>query len=89
MFLIYSLFAFITNIRVYNDTNSTQVMCILTASSNGGCGLSPIGAGSKVLNQNSNSNTLSVIESWIGVGFVALWGFLYIIKTHTEQKFIY
>lgn len=64
-------------------------MCILATQGNGGCGISSIGAGSKVLNQTENANKLSVIQSWIGVGFVALWGLLYIIKTHTEQIFIY
>lgn len=82
MFLIYSMFAIITNIRVYTDTNATDTLCFLTAQSNGGCGLSPIGAGNKVLNQTENSNRLSMIQSWIGVGFVSFWGLLYILKTH-------
>lgn len=83
MFLIYSLFALVTNIITYNEVKNTSVNCIFSKTSNGGCGLSSIGAGSKVLNQSTNANYLSQIQAWLGVAFVALWGFLYIIKTHT------
>lgn len=45
MFLIYSLFALITNVKIFNEQNGTGVLCFITST----CGLSPIGAGSKVL----------------------------------------
>lgn len=52
------------------------------------CGFSDIGAGSKVLSQTSDKQTMSLIQSWIGVAIVVLWGVLNIIKTHIEEKYI-
>lgn len=83
MFLLYSLFALITNIDIFDKANGTTVLCILNWSV-GGCGLSPLGAGSKILNQNATSNRFSQIQSWISVAFVILWGLLYIVKTIVE-----
>ena len=31
---------------------------------------------------------MSQIQSWLAVAFTVLWGLIYIIKTHMEQKFI-
>lgn len=83
MFLIYSLFALITNIKSYDQNLTKEFVCIFSSTVNGGCGLSPIGAGSKVLYRNETTNYYSQVQSWLGVGFVSLWGLLYIIKTHT------
>lgn len=80
MFAIYSLFALITNIKAFNDYNGSSALCILTLSE--GCGLSPLGAGSKVLHQNDTVNKYSQIQSWLGIAFVIVWGLLYVVKTH-------
>jgi hypothetical protein len=82
MFLIYSIYALVTNIIVFNQQNATSAMCLINISTSG-CGLSPIGAGSKILNQNDYINKLSQIQSWIGIAFVIFWGILYIYKTHS------
>ena len=84
MFLIFSIFSLVTNINIFNQANGTGVMCIITNALAGGCGLSPLGAGSKVLNQSSTSIRYSQVESWISVAFVSLWGLLYIAKTISE-----
>jgi len=83
MFLTYSIYALITNIQSFNDSNGTSGICLLS-----GCGLSPIGAGSKLLQQTDTKNRYSFIQSWIGVGFVALWGIFYAAKTFMEDKFV-
>lgn len=83
MFLLYSLFALITNINIFDKANGTTILCVLNRSV-GGCGLSPLGAGSKILNQSDTSNRFSQIQSWISVAFVILWGMLYLIKTIVE-----
>lgn len=89
MFTMYSLFAFITNIISYNQSHNSSITCIFSTISTGGCGISSIGAGSKILNQTTTTNYYSQIQTWLGVAFAGLWGFLYIIKTHSEQKFIF
>jgi hypothetical protein len=86
MFLIYSLYAIGTNVTVYNQ-NSGSFLC----SQNMTCSLAVISGGSKVvklLNYVPYSQLYCKIQSWIGVGFVILWGFLYIIKTIKEDKYV-
>ena len=91
MFLCYSIFALSTNLTSFNQDQGTQkdILCLMSSSTAAnGCGFSAIGAGSKVLNQNDTKNHLSQIQSWIGVAFTILWGVIFIIKTHMDEKFL-
>lgn len=78
MFLIYSIYSLVTNIKVFNDANGIDSLCLWPYT----CGLSQIGGGSKVLIQYGDSNRLSLVQSWLGVAFVAIWGILYSVKTY-------
>lgn len=78
MFLIYSIFAIVTNAE-FNDVLYDGIMCVLPGSD---CGVSHIGAGSKILEPDTEKNRLSRIQSIIGLAFVVLWGILNIVKTH-------
>jgi hypothetical protein len=80
MALVYSLFALVTNVEIFDmfktDYESPNE-------------LSPIGAGSKVLEQNAFKNSMSQMQSWLGVAFVIIWGLMFTAKTFFEEKFIY
>lgn len=88
MFLIYSLFALITNSNSYQKNQNYSSTCFVSNT----CGLYMIGAGNKLINLNysfiDDTNHLSQIQSWLGIAFVILWGLMYVVKTHTESKFI-
>jgi len=85
MFLVYSIYALATNVKIFNQNNNVNSLCFLTSTA---CGLSQIGAGAKVLHQDDYVNKLSKVQAWIGVAFVGLWGILYMLKTYFEEKFI-
>jgi hypothetical protein len=79
MFFMYSIYAMATNsISFDSDEKTRNFIC----SDTNGCGLSNIGAGSKVLVQNPSKNLMSQIQSWIGVAFVFIWGILHVVKSH-------
>jgi hypothetical protein len=79
MFLVYSLFALATNVKIYQKINELQ--CSNDVSR---CSLLTISGGSKVLyfDQSGEANDFSNVQAWIGVIFVLLWGMLYMIKTY-------
>jgi hypothetical protein len=88
LFLVYSVFALVTNVLNYY-AQLNQLLCIDTLLP---CGLAIIGGGSKRLAFNPPDNkfqeNMTQIQSWLAVGFVILWGLLYIVKNIIEDRFV-
>lgn len=79
MFLIYSIYALVTNIKSFNENTGMGITCLVTDES---CGVFILNTGSKLLNQNEETNRYSVTQSYIGLGLMIAWGFAHCIYTY-------
>jgi len=66
MLVIYSTYAIATNVEAYNDNISNVSLNYLT-----------ISMGAKSLNQTDRNRYLALIQAWIGLAMVFLWGFIF------------
>ena len=88
MFLMYSIYAMTTNIISFKGTFEFEPNMECFVSEEDDCGISVISAGVKVLNQQEDINHYSFVQSYLGLGFVILWGILYLVKTYLDKRFI-